>query len=77
MTSSIYTPKYKKFRQLLINARKEAGYTQQSLALKISKPQSYVSKYENGERRIDFIEFLIIAEALCIDIHKFVDSINE
>jgi len=51
--------------------------TQFQLAQKLSRPQSFVSKYENGERRIDLIEFLAIAEALEIDPLEFIRVFQE
>lgn len=48
-------------------ARKEAGVTQQELARRLGKPQSFVSAYETGQRRVDLLEFLVIAAALGID----------
>jgi transcriptional regulator with XRE-family HTH domain len=56
---------------LLIEARKTAGLTQVGLAVRLARPQSYVSKYEGGERRIDVVEFLEVAEALGIDPGEF------
>ena len=53
--------------ELLISAREKAGLTQQQLAARLGKPQSFVAKYEGGERRIDVIEFLAIARALNFD----------
>lgn len=64
MTGSVFTGKYERFRKLIIQARKDAGFTQIQLAQKLEKPQSYVSKYETGERRLDVIEFVEIACAL-------------
>ena len=52
---------------LLTTAREKAGLTQQQLADRLGKPQSFVAKYEGGERRIDVIEFVGIARALEID----------
>jgi len=49
---------------LLTSARKEAGLTQAQLAAALDRPQSYVSKYENGERSLDVIEFVAVCEAL-------------
>jgi len=51
----------------LTAARKNAGITQQQLADKLGKPQSFVAKYENGERRLDMAEFMTIAEELGLD----------
>lgn len=67
MTRSVSTRSYADFRQLLVRVRKEAGLTQAELAVKLGRPQSYVSKYECGERRLDVIEFLEVAENLGID----------
>ena len=67
MPKSIYTQKAIKLRLLLINTRKSANLTQTELSKRLNKPQSYVSKYERGERRLDIIEFLEISDALNID----------
>jgi transcriptional regulator with XRE-family HTH domain len=55
------------FCDLMILARKKAGLTQLELASRLSKPQSFVAKYEGGERRIDLIEFIAICRALSAD----------
>ena len=52
------------FTELLINLRKKQNITQNELAERLSEPQSFVSKVENGERRLDFIELLEYLEAL-------------
>ena len=56
--------RYKQLSHFLIKKRLDAGITQSELALKISKPQSFVSKYESFERRLDVIEFIDICVAL-------------
>ncbi len=50
-----------------MGARKVAGMRQIELAQKLNKPQSFVSKFECGERRLDVIEFLTITDALGAD----------
>ncbi|WP_218119017.1 helix-turn-helix domain-containing protein [Methylophilus rhizosphaerae] len=55
-----------------MNARLAAGLTQVELARQIQKPQSYVSKYERGERRVDFTEFIHIGTILKIDPRQFI-----
>jgi transcriptional regulator with XRE-family HTH domain len=53
--------------ELLIEARARAGLTQQQLAKKLGMHQSFVAKYEGGERRIDVLEFLTITRAIGAD----------
>ncbi len=77
MASSVRNPKYKRFCRLIIDYRQRQGMTQMQLAEKLSRPQSFVSKYENGERRIDLIEFMEIAEALEIDPFEFIRDFQE
>ncbi|MDY7002824.1 MAG: helix-turn-helix transcriptional regulator [Cyanobacteriota bacterium] len=77
MPKSVFSRKYHRFRELLIEARKEINITQVELSVKLSRPQSYVSKYERGERRLDLIEFLEIAEALEIDPLAFIEKLLE
>ena len=55
------------FCRLLVTARKKAGLTQQQLARRLKKPQSFVAKYEGGERRLDVVEFLGVARAIGAD----------
>jgi transcriptional regulator with XRE-family HTH domain len=57
---------------LLVAAREKAGLTQQQLADRLDRHQSFVAKYEGGERRIDVIEFLAIARALEADAARLV-----
>lgn len=64
MQKSLRTPRQQLFLSLLVEARKAKGLTQADLAAALGKPQSFVAKYENGERRIDVVEFVDIAAAL-------------
>lgn len=64
MPGSLGTPRYNKLIALLVQARSNAGLTQQAVADRLGKPQSFVAKYERGERRLDFIEVVDIAEIL-------------
>lgn len=64
---SIQEEGYAVLQERLIEERTKAGLTQMQLAAKLHKPQSYVSKYERGERRLDVIEFILIARALGIE----------
>lgn len=64
MQKSLRTPRQVLLQSLLVEARKAKGLTQAELAEALNKPQSFVAKYENGERRIDVVEFVDITAAL-------------
>jgi transcriptional regulator with XRE-family HTH domain len=51
----------------MIVTRDQAGLTQADVAERLGRPQSFVAKYEGGERRVEVIEFLKIASALGAD----------
>jgi transcriptional regulator with XRE-family HTH domain len=71
VTRASFTDRAERFRKLLIAAREESGLTQVQVAGKLKKPQSYVSKIERGERRLDVIEFFELAEVFKIDPLEF------
>jgi ribosome-binding protein aMBF1 (putative translation factor) len=75
VTKSIFTRKYERFRRLLVEARKTHGVTQVDLAGRLGRPQSFVSKYERGERRLDVVEFLEVARAIGIDAKEMIDTL--
>jgi transcriptional regulator with XRE-family HTH domain len=58
MTKSVFTGRYARFLELLRKAREEAGLTQIEVARALGRPQSFVSKCESGERRVDVIELI-------------------
>ena len=64
MSSSQHSDHYKALCGLLAGSRRQKGLTQANIADRLGKPQSYVSKYELGERRLDVIEFLDVVEAI-------------
>lgn len=64
MPSSLYSDDYVAFVDALVAVRRELGVTQDELAARLRKPQSFVSKSERRQRRIDVMEFVAIAEAL-------------
>lgn len=64
---SVHSADQAAFCELMIKARKAAGLTQQTLADRLKKPQSFVAKYEGGERRVDVVEFLAIARTIGAD----------
>ncbi len=60
--SNVHTKQYQEFLKRFKAARIDAGLTQAQVAQKLKKPQSFISKCESGERRIDFVELRQFAE---------------
>jgi transcriptional regulator with XRE-family HTH domain len=78
MQKSLKSPEYARLIELLVAVRHGAGIRQQALAKKLGRPQSFIAKYEGGERRLDVVEFITIARALGADpiklLREFVEA---
>jgi len=72
MVKSLSSKEGEKLTALLRSIRSEAGLTQSDVAGKLELPQSFVSKYESGERRLDLVELSRICKALGISLGDFV-----
>ena len=70
LDKSVHSAGQTAFCEMMIKARKTAGLTQHELAKRLHKPQSFVAKYEGGERRIDVVEFVTICQAIGADSAK-------
>jgi transcriptional regulator with XRE-family HTH domain len=68
------TSEYEQLRRALVRARQEKGHTQSDIAARLGKPQSYVSKYESGERGLDVVEFLELCAALSVSPHLILNQ---
>jgi DNA-binding transcriptional regulator YiaG len=77
VTRSVFTPSYDRFRALLVEARKSRKLTQADVATRLGRPQSFVSKYERGERRLDVVEFLEVARAIGVDPKRLIDKLRQ
>jgi len=65
------------FLMLLREIRQEAGLRQRDLAERIGLPQSFVSKCESGERRLDIVELRALCAALGVSLSDFVDRLEK
>ena len=77
MRDTLRSPRQIELRNLLLRRRTDGGVTQSELARRLGKPQSFVAKYEGGERRLSVIEFIDIAEALQIHPSHLLDELHE
>lgn len=74
--NSLHSRKYHVMIECLAAMRQLKGITQELLATCLEKPQSYVSKYENGERRLDLIEVMDICKCIDYDIDDLIEKIK-
>lgn len=72
--SSIHDPRYNKLIHELISIRESKKVTQVELATSLNKPQSYVAKVENLDRRLDILELTDWLTALDISIIQFIEK---
>lgn len=64
---STFTPAYAALREKLVAMRKAAGLTQRALAREIRREHSFVARIEQGERRLDVVEFFWVCRACGAD----------
>lgn len=72
-----YTSERENVRRLLKEARLDAGLFQKELAERLGKPQSFVSRYESGERRLDLPELEQICRELGLTLAEFLRRYEE
>lgn len=71
MEKSVFTPEYQAFLRLLRETRSEKGLTQVQLAELLKETQSWVSKWERGEHRLDIVELWRICGAMEVSFSDF------
>lgn len=77
MQKSIHSQEYKLFLELLRGVREAASLTQEDLALRLDASQSFVSKCERGERRLDVVELQIWCAALGVSLQNFTSQFED
>jgi len=76
ITSMSYDSRYEQLQKALIEARQSAGLTQAEVSSRLNKPQSFVSKYESGERKLNLIELMDLCKVLSVDIGVIIERIK-
>lgn len=75
MGRTLRSPGHLALMTALRQARLDAGLTQAELADRLERPQSFVAKYENGERKVEVVEFVQIVNAIGCDGHAVLDDV--
>ena len=76
MSRTLRTPEHLKMCEMLKAERKKVGLIQKDLAKQLNRPQSFVSKYEIGERELNLLEFLEVAKVIGFDPHEIITKIQ-
>lgn len=80
MRDTLRSPRQQQLRTLLRELRKRQRLTQEQVAERLAKPQSFVAKYERGERKLSAIEFIDVVRALgaepTVVMRQLVDAID-
>ena len=76
MSRTLGSPRQEALRRLLVAEREKAGLSQQELAEELKQHQSLVARIESGQRRIDVVEFLELAEVIGFDPARAVQKIK-
>ena len=76
MEKSIYSREYAVVLRLLRAARDKAGITQVELAEKLGQTQSFVSKMERGDRRLDIVQLRTVCKILGVPLLEFIKQLE-
>lgn len=74
---SLNSDAHQKLCSLLSEARSQVPMVQAELSDRLGRPQSFVSKYERGERRLDVIEFLEVCQGMGADPYAIIRQVEQ
>lgn len=74
MARTTYLPETVLLKELLVDIRVRAGLRQADLADAIGRPQSFISEYEHGQRRLDLVELREVCVACSTTLRKLVNE---
>ena len=74
---TIRNKRHKRLIELILAARKQAGIRQVQLAKKLKRSQTWIARLESGERRLDVIELIELAEAIGFDAPGIVEAVQK
>ena len=75
MPRTLGRPRHEALRNFIVEQREEAGLTQHEVSARLDRPQSFIASIETGQRRVDVVELLDLAEAIGFDPHEAVQEI--
>jgi transcriptional regulator with XRE-family HTH domain len=78
MSKSLYSERHKQLAAAIAEQRRRKGMTQGDVAAAMSSTryQSFVAKIESGERRVDLVELMRLADIIGLNLHDLIDRLN-
>jgi transcriptional regulator with XRE-family HTH domain len=76
MPKAIHSARHKRLTELLIAQRREAGITQAQVAKALGRHQPFIANIEKGERRLDIVELIDLADVLGLDLHAVIEQLK-
>jgi transcriptional regulator with XRE-family HTH domain len=78
MSKSLYSERHKQIAAAIAEQRRRKGMTQGDVAAAMSSTryQSFVAKIESGERRVDLVELMRLADIIGLNLHDLIDRLN-
>lgn len=76
MPETIRSPRQQLLIRRIVEARQDAGLTQAEVAAHFGKHQPFIANIEAGQRRLDLIELIALAEIVDLDLHRLIDEIK-
>jgi transcriptional regulator with XRE-family HTH domain len=77
LAKTLRSKRYKALIDVLVARRKASGMTQSDLAARLGKSQSFVARFESGQRRITVVEFMTLAKILRLDPYKVISTLEK
>ncbi|WP_084646835.1 helix-turn-helix transcriptional regulator [Mesorhizobium sp. WSM2561] len=75
MAKTLHSKRHRRLAELLTERRKQAGLTQAAVARALGRHQPFIANIENGDRRLDVVEFLVLAEIIGFDPYEVMREI--
>lgn len=77
MTKTLHSARHRRLLELLIEQRKAAGLTQANVAKALNRHQPHIANIESGERRVDVVEFLELAQVIGFEPNAILNAVSE
>lgn len=76
MSKTIHSERHRRLVEILVERRKAAGLSQAAVAREMGRHQPFIANIESGDRRVDLVELIDLADILGFDVHEIIDELT-